>query len=94
VEANEPIVVVFTGLPGTGKSTLAEATARALHAPAFAGDWLLGALKPAASALMHLDRATYLALYRGLLRSLIERQLILGQSALVDCVVADEVLAG
>lgn len=86
-------VVIFTGLPGTGKSTLAETIARTLGAPAFAGDWLLGALKPAAAALRHLDRQTHLALYRGLLRSLIERQLILGQSALVDCVVPDEVLA-
>ena len=88
----EPAVVVFTGLPGTGKSTLADATARRLGAPAFAGDWLLGALKPAAVALSRLDPQTHLALYHGLLRSLIQRQLLLGQSALVDCVVPDEVL--
>jgi hypothetical protein len=41
-----PVVIVFTGLPGTGKSTLAEAVARRIGAPAFAGDWLLGALAP------------------------------------------------
>jgi predicted kinase len=84
--------VVFTGLPGTGKSTLADLTAQALNVPAFAGDWLMGALKPARPVLVNLDRDTYLQLYRSLLRSLIHRQLILGQSAIVDCVVPDTVL--
>lgn len=53
----------------------------------------MGALKPAAAALAQLDRNTYLQIYRGLLRSLITRQLILEQSAIVDCVVTDDVLA-
>lgn len=53
---------------------------------------MMGALKPAARALAALDRDTYLQVYRGLLRSLIARQLILGQSAIVDCVVPDVVL--
>ena len=35
-------VIAFTGLPGTGKSTLAEALASETGIPAFAGDWLLG----------------------------------------------------
>jgi hypothetical protein len=39
-------VIIFTGLPGTGKSTLAEQVARTAGAPAFAGDWLMGALSP------------------------------------------------
>jgi predicted kinase len=86
------VVVVVTGLPGTGKSTLAELAARSLDAPTFSGDWLMGALKPAARALATLDRDTYLEVYRSLLRSLIARQLILGQSAIVDCVAPDVVL--
>ena len=85
---------MFTGLPGTGKSTLADETARTLGVPAFSGDWLLGALRPAAGALANLDRADYLRLYRSLLTSLVHRQLLLGQSALVDCVVDDEAVAG
>lgn len=93
MDAGASQVVVFTGLPGTGKSTLADLTAKILGAPAFAGDWLMGALKPAATALAQLDRETYLQLYRGLLRSLVTRQLILGQSAIVDCVVTDDALA-
>ncbi|TDD64560.1 DUF2255 family protein [Jiangella aurantiaca] len=35
-----PTVVVFAGLPGTGKSTLADRAAAVLGAPSFAGDWL------------------------------------------------------
>jgi predicted kinase len=87
-----PDVVVFTGLPGTGKSTLAERVAGTLGVPAFAGDWLMGALKPY-GVLDHLDRPTYLAMYENLLGTLITRQLTLGQSAVVDCLIDDDVAA-
>lgn len=86
-------VVVLTGLPGTGKSTLADLLARGTGAPAFAGDWLLGALAPH-GILTGVDRPTLLAAYHDLLASLVTRQLLLGQSAIVDCVVDDPVLAG
>ena len=33
-------LIVFSGLPGTGKSTLAEAVGKALQIPVFAKDWL------------------------------------------------------
>jgi predicted kinase len=85
----QPQVIIFTGLPGTGKSTLAENVARTIGAPAFAGDWLMGGLKPAHAALGQLDRAQYLAAWFGLLRTLVTRQLMLGQSAVVDDVVSD-----
>lgn len=77
-------VVLFTGLPGTGKSTLAELVAKKLLVPVFAGDWLMGPLQHAAPTLAQVDRATYLELYPGMLTSLITRQLLLDQSALVD----------
>ena len=85
----EPHVILFTGLPGTGKSTLAESVARTVGAPAFAGDWLMGGLKPAHAALGQLDRADYAAAWFGLLRTLVTRQLMLDQSAVVDDMVSD-----
>lgn len=85
----QPQVIIFTGLPGTGKSTLAEQVARTVGAPAFAGDWLMGALKPAHAALGKLDHSAYVAAWFGLLRTLVTRQLMLGQSAVVDDVVSE-----
>src|SRR5580698_2973111 len=89
----QPLVVIFTGLPGTGKSTLAEQLARTVRAPAFAGDWLMGGLKPAHKALGQLDRCDYLAAWFGLLRTLVTRQLMLGQDAVVDDVVSEAQVA-
>lgn len=84
---------MITGLPGTGKSTLADALAVRIGAPAFAGDWLLGALHPARHLLVDLRRDEYLELYRSLLLGLITRQAMLGQSCIVDCVVPDATLS-
>lgn len=33
-------LIIFSGLPGTGKSTLAENVGRQLSIPVFAKDWL------------------------------------------------------
>jgi predicted kinase len=86
--SSQPQVIIFSGLPGTGKSTLAERVARTLGCPAFAGDWLMGGLKPAHAALGQLDRSDYVAAWVGLLRTLVTRQLMLGQSAVVDDIVS------
>lgn len=66
----QPRVVIFAGLPGRGKSTLAEKLARTMRAPAFNGDWLMGGLRPAHAALGQLDRSQYGAAWFGLLRTL------------------------
>jgi predicted kinase len=84
-------IIAFTGLPGTGKSTLAEGLATETGVPAFAGDWLLGALRPH-GVLTGLDRPTFLAMYYDLLSTLIKRQLMVGQSAIVDCLLNQEIV--
>lgn len=86
------VVIVVAGLPGTGKSTLAERIARTIGAPVFAGDWLMGVLKPY-GMLKDLDRPSYLEMYYGLLQTLVIRQLQLDQSAIVDCLMDDDRIA-
>jgi predicted kinase len=86
-------LIVFTGLPACGKSTLAEALAVGMGAPAFAGDWLMGGLKAAHGVLAELDRSTYLDMYYSLLESLIVRQFLVKQSAVVDAMIDDRIAA-
>jgi predicted kinase len=90
-EWRQPTVVVVTGLPGTGKSTVADQLAQYVGAPAFSGDWLLGAVAPS-GVLDHVDRAITMQVYEGLLESLFRRQLMLGQSAILDCRASDELV--
>jgi predicted kinase len=80
IRAEGARLVVFSGLPGTGKSTLADAVGRRLGIPVFATDWLLGALTPFGGR--HLDRL--LDVGAELLTTLAVRQLSLGQSAILD----------
>ena len=42
----QPILVLITGLPGTGKSTMAEQAAAFLGAPVLAHDWAMSGLRP------------------------------------------------
>ena len=78
--------IVFSGLPGTGKSRLAEAVGRELNIPVFAKDWLEAALLR--SGLEKSDRLGY-AGYE-LLTTLAERQLSLGQPVILDSVASFE----
>jgi len=76
--------IIFTGLPGTGKSSIAEAVARELNIPVFAKDWLEATLircELSPSASRSLGSAGY-----ELLTTLAERQLRLGQSVILDSV--------
>ena len=79
-------LIVFAGLPGTGKSSLAEAVGRQLSIPVFAKDWLEGVLvrcelRPKAENAPGLGFAGY-----ELLTTLADRQLRLGQSVILDSV--------
>jgi predicted kinase len=73
-------LIVFSGLPGVGKSTLADAVGSRLGIPVFATDWLLGALTPFGGH--HLN--DLLGIAGELLTTLALRQFALGQSAIID----------
>jgi predicted kinase len=42
----EPLLVLVTGLPGTGKSTMADVAAAELGAPVLGHDWAMSGLRP------------------------------------------------
>ena len=78
-------LIIFSGLPGTGKSTIAEMLGRELSIPVFAKDWLeatllRGGLRPTLE-----DKPLGFAGYE-LLSILAERQLMLNQSVILDSV--------
>jgi predicted kinase len=81
-----PLLIVFAGLPGVGKSSIAQQTARALQLP-----WL--SVDPIESALLQsgIDpgQPTGLAAY-AIAQTLADAQLSLGQSLIVDAVNAAE----
>lgn len=78
--ATDARLVVFSGLPGSGKSTLADAAGAELGIPVFATDWLLGALTPFGGR--HFEDP--LALAEEVLTTLALRQLVAGQSVILD----------
>jgi predicted kinase len=73
-------VIVLSGLPGTGKTRLAEGLARRRGISVFSVAWVLGALAPFGMLERH-DRGP---IAYTLLTALVEHQLRLGQSAIVD----------
>ena len=78
-------LIVFSGLPGTGKSALAEMVACELGYPVFAKDWLEATLLLCELVPTNQDKPLGSAAYR-LLTILAERQLMLGQSVILDSV--------
>jgi hypothetical protein len=79
-------LIVFSGLPGAGKSSLAEAVGRRLGIPVFAKDHLEAAI--VRSGMTEQEDARQQLGWAGyeLLTSLAERQLRMGQSAILDSV--------
>ena len=80
-------LIVFSGLPGTGKSALAEEVGRRLQIPVFAKDWIEATLLLCELSAKNPDRPLGSAAYE-LLTMLAERELRLGQSAILDSVTA------
>ena len=76
-------LVVFSGLPGAGKSTFADLAGRELGCPVFSKDELHASLKRSG---LSYDRAGWMS--HELLTLLANNQLRLGQSAVLDSVTA------
>jgi predicted kinase len=75
-------LIVFTGLPGAGKSAIAEALAVELNAPVYSKDWLEAPILQ--TELVPRERLGSLG-YE-LLTALARRQLMFGQTAILDSV--------
>jgi predicted kinase len=84
-------MILFSGLPGTGKSTLADALGKDLGIPVFAKDWLEAALLRTGLKATDAEKSLGYAGYE-LLTVLAERQLMLGQSAILDSVAATQTI--
>jgi predicted kinase len=80
-------LIIFSGLPGTGKSRLAEAVGRELGIPVFAKDWLEATLVRSELQPIKEEKPLGFAGYE-LLTILAKRQLMLGQSVILDSVAA------
>lgn len=84
-------LIVFSGLPGTGKSTLAESIGRQLGIPVFAKDWLEAVILQNGLR-STLDEKTLGYVSYELLTVLAERQLMLGQSVILDSVASTQTI--
>ena len=91
------VLVLVTGLQGTGKSTIAARGADLLGAPVLAWDWVMAALTPferVQETLEALDRPTYRAVGWAVMWQLSRAQLQRGRSVVLDGLArSDEVTA-
>jgi predicted kinase len=81
------LLVLVTGLPGTGKSTMAEVAARALSAPVLGHDWAMSGLRPFREMEQVLDDLGFAgrrAVGWSILWALAREQLRLGSSVVLD----------
>jgi predicted kinase len=90
-------VVLITGLPGTGKSTMAEVAGRTLAAPVLGHDWAMSGLRPFAEVQEALDamgRRGHRGVGWSLLWALARSQLRMGSSVVLDGVARDPEVEG
>jgi predicted kinase len=82
-------LIAFSGLPGTGKSVLAEAVARKMGISVFAKDWIEATLLRCELAPTNQEKPLGSAGYQ-FLTVLAEHQLMLGQSVILDSVASTQ----
>src|SRR5512143_1065237 len=82
-------LIVFSGLPGTGKSALAETVGRELGIPVFAKDWLEATLLRS-NLVADPEENSLGSVGYDLLTVLAEHQLSLNQSVILDSVASTE----
>ncbi len=82
-----PVLVLVTGLPGTGKSTMAEAAAGHLGAAVLAHDWAMSGLRPypeVQAALAAMVPTGHRTVGGSVLSALARAQLRAGRSVVLD----------
>jgi hypothetical protein len=82
-----PLLVLVTGLPGTGKSTVSEAIADMLHAPVLAHDWAMSGLRQfpeVQAALGEMEPSGHRVVGWSVLNALARAQLRRGCSVVLD----------
>jgi predicted kinase len=90
-------LVLITGLPGSGKSTMAEVAGRALRAPVLGHDWAMSGLRPfpeMQDALDTMGPRGHRGVGWSLLWALARSQLRLGSSVVLDGVARDPEVEG
>jgi hypothetical protein len=91
------LLVLITGLQGSGKSTMAEVAGRALRAPVLGHDWAMSGLRPHAEvqdALETMGVRGHRGVGWSLLWALARSQLRLGSSVVLDGVARDAEVEG
>lgn len=79
-------LILLTGLPGTGKSTLAEKLSQKIKVPLFSKDNIEAALQRCdVNTVLSGNQPVSFAVYE-ILFTLVQQQLLLGQSCIIDCV--------
>lgn len=92
-----PLLLLVTGPPGTGKSSIAESTAESLAAPVLSWDWVMAALTEfdeIQAAVSRMTRVQHRRVGWSVLWNLATAQLRRGSSVVLDGVARDVEVAG